>query len=64
VGLNGGGVYSPHSFRKTWGRAALDAGVPMAVIQEKLGHQTPAVLLTYLGIRREDVRRASVKVEV
>ncbi len=24
VGLNGG-VYSPHSWRKTWGRAALDA---------------------------------------
>ena len=63
VGLTGG-TYSPHSWRKTWGRAALDACVPMAVVQEKLGHRTPGALLTYLGITKEDVRKASIKDEI
>ena len=63
VGLTEG-TYSPHSWRKTWGRAALDGCVPMAVVQEKLGHRTPGALLTYLGITKEDVRNASIKVEV
>ncbi len=58
------GVYSPHSWRKTWGRAALEACVPMAVVQEKLGHRTPGALLTYLGITKEDVRKASFQIEV
>jgi len=63
VGLRRGS-YSPHSWRKTWGRAALDGGVQMAVIQTKLGHSTPGSLLTYLGITREDVQRASEKNEI
>ena len=63
VGLTNG-VYSPHSWRKTWGRAALDACVPMAVVQEKLGHRTPGALLTYLGITKDDVRKASIKIEI
>jgi integrase len=58
------GSYSPHSWRKTWGRAALDGGVQMAVIQTKLGHATPGSLLTYLGITRDDVRKASEKIEI
>ncbi len=58
------GVYSPHSWRKSWGRAALDAGVPMAVAQEKLGHRTPGALLAYLGVTRDDVRAASVQIEL
>ena len=63
VGLTDG-VYSPHSWRKTWGRAALDACVPMAVVQQKLGHRTPGALLTYLGITKDDVRKASIQIEV
>ena len=63
VGLRPGS-YSPHSWRKTWGRAALDGGVQMAVIQTKLGHATPGSLLTYLGITREDVQKASEKIEI
>jgi len=63
VGMTGG-VYSPHSWRKTWGRAALDGCVPMAVVQEKLGHRTPGSLLTYLGITKDDVRKASIQIEV
>lgn len=47
-----------------WAAAALDACVPMAVVQERLGHRTPGALLTYLGITKEDVRRVSIKVEV
>ena len=63
VGLTGG-TYSPHSWRKSWGRAALDAGVPMAVAQEKLGHRRPGALLAYLGVTRDDVRAASVQIEL
>ena len=47
---SGGGPYSPHSWRKAWGRHVLDKGIPMAVIQPKLGHRAPASLLAYLGI--------------
>jgi integrase len=53
---SGAGPYSAHSWRKAWGRHALDKGIPMAVIQTKLGHRTPASPLDYLGITREDVR--------
>ena len=63
VGLKRG-HYSPHSWRKTWGRAALDARVPMPVVQQKLGHQSQGSLLTYLGITRDDVRKASEQVEI
>ena len=63
VGLRRG-HYSPHSWRKTWGRAALDARVPMPIVQKKLGHQSQGSLLTYLGITRDDVRKASEQVEV
>ena len=63
IGLRGG-PYSPHSWRKAWGRHALDEGIPMAVIQTKLGHRTPASLLAYLGITREDVRKASEQIEL
>ncbi len=63
VGLKRG-HYSPHSWRKTWGRAALDECVPMPVVQKKLGHQTAGSLLTYLGITQDDVRKASEQVEI
>ena len=58
------GSYSPHSWRKTWGRAALDANIPMAIVQSKLGHRSPGVTLTYLGITKDDVRKASHQIEV
>ena len=63
VGLTDG-VYSPHSWRKAWGRAALDGGVPMPVVQSKLGHRSPGVTLVYLGITKDDVREASIKIEL
>ena len=63
IGLSGG-VYSPHSWRKTWGRAALEGNVAMPVVQEKLGHRTPGSLLAYLGVTREDVQKASEQIEV
>ena len=58
------GSYSPHSWRKTWGRAALDGCIPMPVVQSKLGHRTPGSLLTYLGVTKDDVRKASEQIEV
>ncbi len=36
----------------------------MAVIQSKLGHRTPGSLLTYMGITKDDVRKASEQIEV
>ena len=42
----------------------MDAGVPMAVAQEKLGHRSPGALLAYLGVTKDDVRAASIKVEL
>ena len=42
----------------------MDGCVPLAVIQSKLGHSTPGALLTYLGITKDDVRKASIQVEV
>ena len=63
VGLTDG-IYASHSWRKAWGRAALDGGVPMPVVQSKLGHRSPGVTLVYLGITKDDVREASIKIEL
>ncbi len=48
-----------HTLRKTWGCFAFDSGYPLEVIMQKLGHQSPAATLRYLGIRDDDVRRAT-----
>ena len=48
-----------HTLRKTWGWFAFDSGQPLEVIMHKLGHQSPAATLRYLGIRDDDVKRAT-----
>ena len=36
----------------------------MPVVQSKLGHRSPGVTLVYLGITKDDVREASIKIEL
>ena len=53
VGLEGN--YGTHTLRKTWGYQARQAGMPMELISEKLGHTSIAVTRRYLGITQDEV---------
>ncbi len=48
-----------HTLRKTWGYFAFHSCVPLEVIMHKLGHQSPAATLRYLGIRDDEVKEAT-----
>ncbi len=54
VGLNGGS-YGAHSLRKSWGYHARKQGVPIELIQAKLGHRSPAVTRRYIGVSRDEI---------
>jgi len=41
---------SGHALRRTFGRLAFDAGVPIATIQAIYGHASPAMTVHYVGI--------------
>jgi len=55
VGLTEGS-YGGHTLRKTWGYMARKYhGVPIELIQTKLGHSTPAVTRRYIGITDDEI---------
>lgn len=49
--------FGTHSLRKTWGYQARKAGIDLSIIQEKLGHSSPAVTKRYLGITDDEVNK-------
>jgi len=46
-----------HSMRKSWGYQARKQGVPLELIQAKLGHSSPAVTRRYIGITADEIER-------
>jgi len=55
VGLTGG-RYGTHTLRKTWGyQARKHHGIPIELIMEKLGHESPAVTKRYIGITDDEI---------
>jgi integrase len=44
-----------HSLRKTWGYQARKSGVPLELIQAKLGHSSPGVTRRYIGITADEI---------
>lgn len=55
VGLTQG-RYGAHTLRKTWGyMARRHHGIPIELIQAKLGHATPAVTRRYIGITDDEI---------
>jgi len=55
VGLTQG-RYGAHTLRKTWGYMARRYhGIPIELIQAKLGHSTPAVTRRYIGITDDEI---------
>ena len=55
VGLTEG-RFGGHTLRKTWGYMARKYhGVPIEIIQAKLGHSTPAVTRRYVGISDDEI---------
>ena len=55
VGLTQG-RYGAHTLRKTWGYMARRYhGIPIELIQAKLGHTTPAVTRRYIGITDDEI---------
>jgi len=54
VGLTG--RYGGHTLRKTWGYMARKFhGVPIELIQSKLGHRSPTVTQRYIGITDDEI---------
>jgi integrase len=46
-----------HTMRKSWGYQARKQGVPLELIQAKLGHSSPAVTRRYIGITADEIER-------
>ena len=44
-----------HTLRKTWGYHARKQGVPLELIQAKLGHSSPAITRRYIGITADEI---------
>ena len=53
-----------HTLRKTWGYQARKQGIPIELIQAKLGHRSPAVTRRYIGITDEEIGEIENKVEL
>jgi len=63
VGLTG--RYGGHTLRKTWGYMARKYhGIPIELIQEKLGHTTPAVTRRYIGITDDEIEAVENRVNL
>jgi len=56
------GRFGTHTLRKTWGYRARKLGVPIELIQEKLGHRSPAVTRRYIGVTQDEVSNIEEKV--
>lgn len=55
VGLTQG-RFGAHTLRKSWGYLARKHhGIPIELIQAKLGHATPAVTRRYIGITEDEI---------
>lgn len=63
VGLTQG-KYGTHTLRKTWGYQARKQGVPIELIQAKLGHRSPSVTKRYIGITDEEIGEIESRVEL
>lgn len=50
-------LYGPHDLRRTGASLAVEAGVPVSVVQEQLGHSTPDVTLGHYVRRSEDAQQ-------
>lgn len=53
-----------HTLRKTWGYQARKAGVPLELIQAKLGHSSPAITRRYIGITADEIEDVEEKVNL
>lgn len=63
VGL-ANGPYGCHSLRKTWGYQARKQGVPLELIQAKLGHRSPSITRRYIGISQDEIAEIENRVEL
>lgn len=54
---------SSHSIRKTAGRAMLESGENLAVIQKLYNHSSYVTTLKYLGVNNQDVEKAYKSLE-
>ena len=57
------GRWSTHTLRKTWGYHAYKLTKDIGGVQHKLGHQSPAATLKYLGLTDDHVRDLSERVD-
>jgi len=53
-----------HSLRKTWGYQARKRGVPLELIQVKLGHTNPRTTMRYIGITQDEIREIEQAIEI
>lgn len=53
-----------HTLRKTWGYQARMKWITLPVIQEKLRHSNLAITKRYLGITDDEVREASMQLDL
>ena len=64
VGLTQG-RYGAHTLRKTWGYMARRYhGIPIELIQAKLGHSSPAITRRYIGITGDEIENVENHVEI
>lgn len=54
--------YGCHTLRKTWGYMARQKGIPLELIQAKLGHRSPEVTRRYIGISRDEINDVESRV--
>lgn len=62
VGLTG--KYGTHTLRKTWGYMARKQGIPLELIQKKLGHSSPLVTQRYIGITADEIADVEERVNL
>jgi site-specific recombinase XerD len=53
-----------HTLRKTFGYHSYKNGVDLSLIQKILQHSSPAITLSYIGITRDDIDSAYLKLNL
>lgn len=53
-----------HTLRKTWGYQARQKGVPLELIQKKLGHSAPSITRRYIGITADEIEQVENEVNL
>jgi integrase len=56
------GMYAPHSLRKTWARAMIDAGEPIWKVSQELDHSSEAITRRYVGLQLEDMKSMHMRI--